>query len=275
MSAAAWPDGAATLPPGPCQPAAVPSWDDVRRLVAALPDTDEHPSYGGRPSWRVRSRAFVWERTLTARDRDALGDGAPGQDEPLLGVRVDDEGVKAALLAAEPGVFTIPHLDGHPVVLVRLEGIGLAELAELVEDAWRARAPKRLLAPRCDAAAPGAAREQVLAGCAARPEALVSHPFGEDTAVFKVGGRTFALVDLGAGHGSVTLKADPGYAATLVQQHRHVTPGYHMDKRRWVTVDLAGGPGALPVGLVTELVEESYDLVVSGLPVRLRPGRSA
>ncbi len=124
----------------------VATWDDVRRLVAALPDTDEHASHGGYPSWRVHQKGFVWERPLRAAERTALGSAAPDEVEPVLGVQVADEGIKAALIGDEPDVFfTTPHFDGYPAVLVRLGRIPLEELAELVEDAWRVRAPKRLL----------------------------------------------------------------------------------------------------------------------------------
>ncbi|MDP5185266.1 MmcQ/YjbR family DNA-binding protein [Blastococcus sp. BMG 814] len=123
------------------------TWEDVRRLVAGLPDTDEHPSYGGHPSWRVRGKAFAWARPLRESERAALCGAAPDEAGPLLGVRVADEGVKASLIAAAPDVFlTTPHFDGYAVVLVRLGRIPVEELAELVEDAWRARAPRRLLA---------------------------------------------------------------------------------------------------------------------------------
>ncbi|MCF6735179.1 MmcQ/YjbR family DNA-binding protein [Blastococcus sp. KM273129] len=123
------------------------TWDDVRRLVSGLPETDEHPSYGGHPSWRVRGKAFVWARPLRQGERAALGDAAPDEEEPLLGVRVADEGEKAALLASAPAAFlTTPHFAGYPVVLVRLERIPAGELAELVEEAWRTRAPRRLVA---------------------------------------------------------------------------------------------------------------------------------
>jgi hypothetical protein len=123
------------------------TWDDVRRLVAALPGTDEHASYGGHPSWRVRQQAFVWDRPLRRADRSALEEEAPAESEPVLGVRVADEGVKAALIADGPDAFfTTPHFDGYAAVLVRLEQIPLPGLAELVEDAWRLCAPKRLLA---------------------------------------------------------------------------------------------------------------------------------
>lgn len=122
-------------------------WDDVRRLVAALPDTDEHASYGGCPAWRVHQKSFVWERPLRASDHAALGAAAPAETDPVLGARVADEGVKFALIADDPDVyFTTPHFDGYPTVLVRLDRIAVDDLAELVQDAWRVRAPKRLLA---------------------------------------------------------------------------------------------------------------------------------
>lgn len=91
--------------------------------------------------------------------------------------------------------------------------------------------------------------------------------------MFKVGGKMFALVDLTGEHGRVTVKADPGYAAALVeQQQQQITPGYYVNKRHWITVDLADATCAtLPTGLVEELLEDSYELVVAGLPARLRP----
>lgn len=120
--------------------------DDVRRLVAALPGTDEHASYGGLPSWRVAGRGFVWERPLRARDlADLAALGVPAPEGTLLGVRTADEGEKAELLAADPDVYlTVPHFDGYPAVLVRLERIGLDELVEVVDAAWRTRAPAAL-----------------------------------------------------------------------------------------------------------------------------------
>lgn len=135
--------------PGERHTARVATWDDVRRLATALPGVDEHPTRDGLPAWRVAEKLFVWERPLRRPDRAALGTAAPDASEPLLGVRVADEGVKAALVADEPDVFlTTPHFDGHPAVLVRLQRIAVDELAELVQDARRARAPKRLLAER-------------------------------------------------------------------------------------------------------------------------------
>jgi hypothetical protein len=118
------------------------NWDDVARLALALPETAEGSSYGNR-AWTVKGKAFVWERPLRKTDLEALGDAAP--DGPILGARVEHLGAKEALLADDPDVyFTTPHFDGYPAILVRLENIGLAELEELLAEAWLTRAPKRL-----------------------------------------------------------------------------------------------------------------------------------
>lgn len=118
------------------------TWDDVRRAVLALPETSERSSRGI-PEWRVRDKGFVWERPLRRGDLEALGDEAP--DGPILAARVPDVGVKEALLADDPHVFfTTPHFDGYPAILVRLDRIAVAELDELIVEAWLARAPKRL-----------------------------------------------------------------------------------------------------------------------------------
>ncbi len=114
-------------------------------------------------------------------------------------------------------------------------------------------------------------REQMLERCCELPASHVGYPFGEATGVFKVSGRMFALVDLTGEQGHITVKADPGYAAALVERHPQVTPGYYMNKRHWITIELGQAASALPAGLVGELVEESYELVVAGLPARLRP----
>ena len=118
------------------------TWDDVRRLALALPDTSEGVSHGN-ASWRVRDKTFVWERPLRRSDLDALGDAAP--DGEILGARVEHLVAKEALLADDPNVFfTTPHFDGFPAVLVRLEEISLDDLEEVIVEAWLCRAPKRL-----------------------------------------------------------------------------------------------------------------------------------
>lgn len=119
------------------------TWDDVRRLALALPETSERPSYDGLPAWRVKDKGFVWERPLRRADLEALGAAAPAGS--ILGAHVPDLGAKEALLAAQPDVyFATPHFDGYPAVLVRLAEIGVGELEELIVEAWLAKAPKRL-----------------------------------------------------------------------------------------------------------------------------------
>ena len=119
------------------------SWDDVRRLALALPETSEGVSRDLR-RWVVKDKGFVWERPLRRSDLEALGDAAP--DGPILGARVEHLVAKEALLADDPSVyFTTPHFDGYPAVLVRLEEIGGEDLEELIVEAWLARAPKRLV----------------------------------------------------------------------------------------------------------------------------------
>jgi hypothetical protein len=118
------------------------SWDDVRRIALALPETAEHVSRD-RPQWRVRDKAFVWDRPLRQSDLRALGDDAP--EGPILGAWVEHLVAKEAMLADESGAFfTTPHFDGYPIVLVRLEEISPADLEEVIVEAWLARAPKRL-----------------------------------------------------------------------------------------------------------------------------------
>ena len=118
------------------------TWDDVRAIALGLPETSEGVSRDLR-HWRVKDKGFVWERPLRRADLEALGDAVP--DGPILGARVEHLVAKEALLADDPSVFfTTPHFDGYPAVLVRLERIGLADLHEVIVEAWLARAPKRL-----------------------------------------------------------------------------------------------------------------------------------
>ena len=118
------------------------TWEDVDRLAHGLPEVEGGTSYGNR-AWKVKGKAFAWERPLRRSALGAVGDAAP--DGPILGARVEHLVAKEALLADAPGVyFTTPHFDGYPAVLVRLGAIGADELEELLAEAWLARAPKRL-----------------------------------------------------------------------------------------------------------------------------------
>jgi hypothetical protein len=105
--------------------------DDVRRIALSLPDTEEKPWYGS-PGYKVRDKGFLRIR------REAEGG---------LVVFVGDLGEKEMLLASDPGkFFTTPHYDGHASVLVNLPAIEVDELAELITESWRLRAPRKVLA---------------------------------------------------------------------------------------------------------------------------------
>ena len=118
------------------------TWDDVRRIALDLPEASEG-SIRDNTAWKVRDKLFVWERPLNRPDVEALGDEAPRG--PILGARVEHLLAKEALLADNPDVFfTIPHFQGYPAILVRLDRIGLEDLEEVIVEAWLCRAPKRV-----------------------------------------------------------------------------------------------------------------------------------
>ena len=98
--------------------------------------------------------------------------------------------------------------------------------------------------------------------CAAFPAVQLSYPFGEETAVYKVVGKMFAAIN----DRQLTLKSDPEDARALVSEFDEVIPGYHMNKKHWISV-------ALParVAPADELIAASYDLVVLTLPRAKRP----
>ncbi|MQY30644.1 MmcQ/YjbR family DNA-binding protein [Nocardia aurantia] len=103
------------------------------------------------------------------------------------------------------------------------------------------------------------------------PGAVSEQPFGPDWQVYKVGAKVFMLVTEVRGESMVIVKADPDDAIALRHQFPEITPGYHMNKRHWITVTAGDGISAR---LVRELVTDSHRHVVSGLPVADRPANS-
>lgn len=91
-------------------------------------------------------------------------------------------------------------------------------------------------------------------------------PFDEETLVFKVGGKMFALTSLG-GPLSVNLKCDPEKAIELRENFPQVVPGYHMNKKHWNTVNI---DDSIPDALIQEWIDDSYGLVVASLPRKIR-----
>ena len=113
--------------------------------------------------------------------------------------------------------------------------------------------------------------KELTSTAAARAEELPGsereNPFGPEWDVYKVRGRVFLLLPVD-GTGRVTLKSHPDDAVALRETFADIVPGYHMNKKHWIT--LTPGP-SLEEGLVTELVTESYLLVVEKLPRARRP----
>jgi predicted DNA-binding protein (MmcQ/YjbR family) len=108
--------------------------------------------------------------------------------------------------------------------------------------------------------------EDAMEACAAFPATELSYPFGEETPVFKVVGKVFAILDAEQGPGKITLKADPEDARALVETFAEIIPGYHMNKKHWITVSLPSTE--VPAA---ELIRDSWELVVAGLPRDQRP----
>lgn len=98
--------------------------------------------------------------------------------------------------------------------------------------------------------------------CLSLPDTTEDLPFDEDTLVFKVGGKMFALCSLKSFE-SVNLKCIPEKAIELREQYPDVLPGYHMNKKHWNTVRVNS---SVSDKKVLEWTEESYQLVKSGLP---------
>jgi predicted DNA-binding protein (MmcQ/YjbR family) len=105
--------------------------------------------------------------------------------------------------------------------------------------------------------------------CLSLPGAVEEFPFGDEVSVFKVGGKMFALCGLDAQQLQLSVKCEPDIAAQLRAAHPAIVPGYHLNKRHWNTITL---DGSLPDQMVSDLLADSYDLVVASLPRARRPG---
>jgi predicted DNA-binding protein (MmcQ/YjbR family) len=112
---------------------------------------------------------------------------------------------------------------------------------------------------RCKPMRPAELRDH----CLAFPGSAETFPFGPETSVFKVSGKVFALSQLNESPLRVSLKCEPVLAEQLREAHPAVLPGYHLNKRHWNTVII---DGSLPKRMIKEMIEDSYDLIVSKLP---------
>jgi predicted DNA-binding protein (MmcQ/YjbR family) len=99
--------------------------------------------------------------------------------------------------------------------------------------------------------------------CLSKPHATEGTPFGPDVLVFKVGGKMFALAALDEVPTTVNLKCDPDLALDFRDRYEQVTPGYHMNKKHWNTVEIETG---IPDAELRKMIDHSYDLVAKSLP---------
>jgi hypothetical protein len=106
----------------------MPSWDDVVAIGRGLPEVEESTWYRT-PSLKVRGKGFARLRT---------------EAEGLLVLMCSIEEKEALLASGDPAFTTTPHYDGYGAVLVDLERVDPVQLTELVEEAWRLKAPARL-----------------------------------------------------------------------------------------------------------------------------------
>jgi predicted DNA-binding protein (MmcQ/YjbR family) len=100
--------------------------------------------------------------------------------------------------------------------------------------------------------------------CLAKRGVTEEFPFGEETLVFKVMGKMFALTDVEAFE-SINLKVDPELGVELRERYSAVLPGYHMNKKHWITVML---DGSISDKLLCQWIDNSYALVSASLPKR-------
>jgi predicted DNA-binding protein (MmcQ/YjbR family) len=107
--------------------------------------------------------------------------------------------------------------------------------------------------------------------CLSHVGVVEEFPFTDEHSVFKVGGKMFAISALGRTPLQVSVKCEPELAVQLRDTYPAIQPGWHLNKRHWNTITL---DGTLPEQMVRDLVEDSYDLVVGGLPKRLREALS-
>ncbi|WP_313549239.1 MmcQ/YjbR family DNA-binding protein [Corynebacterium sp.] len=100
------------------------------------------------------------------------------------------------------------------------------------------------------------------------PGTELTHPFGLDFDVWKIRGKMFLFLTVLDGEPIVNLKADPLDSEALRSRHQDITPGWHMNKKHWITIRPGGTVDAL---LFDELVTDSYLLVVEKLPKKKQP----
>ena len=113
--------------------------------------------------------------------------------------------------------------------------------------------------------------EQIREYCLSKKGTSEHFPFDEDTLVFKVMGKMFVIAPLEyweKGEATITLKCDPDYTIELRDQYESIHPGPYVSNKHWNTIDIY--KGELQPQFVLELIDHSYEMVIKGLPKKLK-----
>jgi len=108
--------------------------------------------------------------------------------------------------------------------------------------------------------------EDIREYCLGKKGVLESFPFGDATLVFKVGEKLFLLINL-VGQAQFNAKCDPERSIELQEEYEEIKPGFHMNKKHWITVSLEG---RLSNKMILEIIDHSYSLVFESLPKKSR-----
>lgn len=108
--------------------------------------------------------------------------------------------------------------------------------------------------------------EELRQYCLTKTGVTEGFPFDTETLVFKVGGKIFLLMSLEHQPLRFNVKCDPEYALELREHYHQITPGYHMNKKHWNTVEVDG----LKAELIKKLIDDSYNLIFNALPAKIK-----
>ena len=109
--------------------------------------------------------------------------------------------------------------------------------------------------------------EEIREYCLLKDEVEEGFPFDQSTLVFKVCGKMFLLMDINSNPVEFNVKCEPDKAIELREKYRCVQPGFHMNKSHWNTVTC---DGSAPKKLIFNWIDDSYHLIIAGLPKKLR-----